>query len=99
MCCLKYENATYQALKKGMPDVGDRIVTQDGTAVVVDSNILMNQVKARRVLEEKTADTPEKLSTEFYLYKKEDITRIIGKKKKRQTEAAPGPTAAASPRE
>jgi cell fate regulator YaaT (PSP1 superfamily) len=89
MCCLKYENDTYQALKKGMPDPGDRITTQDGVAAVMDSNILMGQVKARLILEEKTATAPEKLSTEIRLYKKEDIKRITGKRKKRQTEDAP----------
>jgi cell fate regulator YaaT (PSP1 superfamily) len=83
MCCLKYENATYQTLKKGMPEVGDRITTDDGVSVVMDSNILMNQVKSRLILEERTADTPEKLSSEFYIYKKEDIRRITGKRKKR----------------
>jgi cell fate regulator YaaT (PSP1 superfamily) len=86
MCCLKYENDTYLALKKGMPETGDHITTQDGMALVLDSNILMNQIKTRLVLEEKTADSPEKLSTEFYMYKKEDIRRIIGKKKRQRKE-------------
>jgi cell fate regulator YaaT (PSP1 superfamily) len=97
MCCLKYENDTYQALKKGMPDVGDRIATKDGVAVVFDSNILMDRIKTRLVLEERTSDMPEKLSTEFYLYKKEDIKRIIGKRKKRQANGAPDLPAAALP--
>ncbi|MDR1247643.1 MAG: stage 0 sporulation family protein [Clostridiales Family XIII bacterium] len=86
MCCLKYENATYQALRKGMPDAGDRIATNDGNAVVVDSNILMNQIKARLIIEEKTVDTPLKLSSEFRFYKKEDIKRITAKRKKRHAE-------------
>jgi cell fate regulator YaaT (PSP1 superfamily) len=99
MCCLKYENATYQALKKGMPDVGDRIATNDGVAVVIDSNILMNQVKARLVLEDKTVDAPEKekLSSEFHVYKKDDIKRIMGKRKKRHTEEPPEQTAEVLP--
>jgi hypothetical protein len=70
-----------------MPDSGDRITTQDGVAVVMDSNILMGQVKARLIVEEKTAAAPEKLSTEIHLYKKEDIKRITGKRKKRQEDA------------
>jgi cell fate regulator YaaT (PSP1 superfamily) len=95
MCCLKYENATYQALKKGMPDVGDRIATDDGVAVVMDANILMNQIKARLIVEERTNDTHEKLSTELYFYKKEDVKRISGKRKKPRSEDAQGPAAAA----
>ncbi|MDR0424469.1 MAG: stage 0 sporulation family protein [Clostridiales Family XIII bacterium] len=86
MCCLKYENETYQVLRKGMPDIGDRVVTSDGMGVVIDSNTLMSQIKTRLVLEEKTADSPEKLSTEFYFYKKADIKKIIGKKRKRVKE-------------
>ncbi|MDR1136373.1 MAG: stage 0 sporulation family protein [Clostridiales Family XIII bacterium] len=86
MCCLKYENETYQGLRKGMPDVGDKVTTQDGLALVIDSNILMSQIKTRLVLEERTPDSPEKLSTEFYFYKKDEIKRIIGKKRKRAKE-------------
>jgi cell fate regulator YaaT (PSP1 superfamily) len=89
MCCLKYENDTYQALKKGMPDTGDRITTKDGVAVVMDANILMGRVKARSVLEERTSAAPEKLSTEICVYKKDDIKRIAGRRKKRQSEDAP----------
>jgi cell fate regulator YaaT (PSP1 superfamily) len=99
MCCLKYENATYQALKKGMPETGDRIVTDDGVALVTDVNILMSQVKTRLVMEEKTSDAPEKekLSSEFHIYKKDDIKRIIGKRKKRSTEEISIPSAEALP--
>ncbi|MDR3294596.1 MAG: stage 0 sporulation family protein [Clostridiales Family XIII bacterium] len=89
MCCLKYENDTYQELKKGMPNVGDRIETQDGLALVLESNVLMSHVKTRLVLEEKTATSPQKLSTEFYAYKKDDIKRIIGKKKSGRKEEEP----------
>lgn len=81
MCCLKFENEVYHELKKGMPDVGERVKTHDGLAVVVDSNILENKIKTRLILEEKTQDKPEKLSTEFYCYTKEEIKRM-GKHKK-----------------
>jgi hypothetical protein len=46
----------------------------------------MNQIKTRLILEERTADSPEKLSTEFYMYKKEDIRRITGKRKRPRKE-------------
>lgn len=81
MCCLKFENDVYHELKKGMPDAGERIKTRDGLAVVVDANILENKIKSRLVLEEKTEDKPEKLSTEFYFYKKEEIKRLDKHKK------------------
>ena len=76
MCCLKYENDTYMDMRRGMPDVGERIKTRDGIALVVESNILENKIKTRIVLEEKDGDKPEKLSTEFYTYKKQEIKRF-----------------------
>ncbi|MCI9598408.1 MAG: stage 0 sporulation family protein [Firmicutes bacterium] len=87
MCCLKYENEVYVEFKKGMPDPGERIRTPDGMAVVVDTNILENSIKTRLILEEgnKEKDRQEKLSTEFYNYKKQEIKRLgKGKKKKKQ---------------
>jgi cell fate regulator YaaT (PSP1 superfamily) len=79
MCCLKYENDIYYELRRGMPEVGERIKTEDGIGVVMESNILENKIKVRLVLEEKTPDKPEKLSTDFYFYKKQQITRLDAK--------------------
>ncbi|MCQ2552459.1 MAG: stage 0 sporulation family protein [Clostridia bacterium] len=75
MCCLQYENETYCELRKGMPDVGERITTRDGKALVFDVNILENKIKTRLVLEEASDENPEKLSTEYYIYGKEEIRR------------------------
>ncbi len=78
MCCLKFENEVYTHLKKGMPSVGERIKTPDGMAIVTDVNILENIIKVRLVVEpgSKEKDVEEKLSTELYSYKKEEIRRI-----------------------
>ncbi|MBR7147776.1 MAG: stage 0 sporulation protein, partial [Firmicutes bacterium] len=87
MCCLKYENDVYHQLKKGMPDVGEHIKTPDGMAVVVETNLLENKIKTRIVVEKKNGDNPEKLSTDFYTYKKEDIRRIEkGRKREKDDE-------------
>lgn len=88
MCCLKYENDVYCELKKGMPDVGERVKTPDGFAVVVETNLLENKVKTRLVLDEDSKDKsqPEKLSTEFYTYKKEELKRLNKGKKKKKNE-------------
>ena len=85
MCCLKFENDVYTHMKKGMPSVGERIRTPDGMAVVTDVNILENIIKTRLVLEEasKSSDREEKLSTEFYNYKKEEIKRVSRKHNKK----------------
>lgn len=82
MCCLKYENDIYYELRKGMPEVGERIKTDDGMGIVQETNILENKIKVRLVLEEKTQDRPEKLSTDYYIYKKQQITRIDAKETK-----------------
>ena len=58
-----------------MPEAGERIKTPDGPAVVQEANILENKIVARWVLEEKSADKPEKLSEDTYTYKKQQITR------------------------
>ena len=76
MCCLKYENDVYAELRKGMPEQGERIKTPDGIAVVIESNILENTVKTRLVVEEKSADKPEKLSSEVSTFKKQQISRF-----------------------
>lgn len=87
MCCLKYENDIYLEMKKGMPDYGERIKTPNGIAVVFDVKILEDVIKTRLILEERTETKPEKLSTEFYLYKKQDIERMgLGKKNKKDRE-------------
>jgi Uncharacterized homolog of PSP1 len=83
MCCLKFENDIYYELRKGMPETGEKIKTADGFAIVVETpNILENKIKTRLILEEKTQDRPEKLSTDFYTYKKQEITRIDAKESK-----------------
>ena len=75
MCCLQYENDTYIELKKGMPDVGEYVITPDGRAVVDDVNIFRNRVKTRLVLEEGSEDKPDKLSSEYYFYDNEEVKR------------------------
>ena len=80
MCCLKYENDVYTELKKGMPRKGDRIKTEDGEAVVVDSNLLEGTVKVRLFTDEKEEDGSDKLSSDIFVYKKEDVKRLAGKK-------------------
>ena len=77
MCCLKFENEVYAKLKKGMPNTNERVKTPDGMAIVVDTNILESTVRTRLVLEEASPenDNEEKLSTEFYIYDKDEVKR------------------------
>lgn len=80
MCCLKFENDVYCELRRGMPDVGEKVKTPDGMAIVVESNILGNRIKVHTIIEEKEGDRPEKLSSEAEIYTKEQIRRLGNKK-------------------
>jgi len=89
MCCLKYENDIYMELRRGMPDVGEKIKTPDGLAKVIETNILENVIKARLYTEDKPRgkkgeehqeDMEEKLSSDVYTYKKQEIKRFEKRK-------------------
>ena len=47
MCCLKYEQDQYEAVRKQMPKVGKEVVTPDGNGVVSDLNIIRETVRVR----------------------------------------------------
>jgi len=47
MCCLKYEQETYEQLRKRMPRIGKDIITPDGVATVLEINVLKEMVKVR----------------------------------------------------
>lgn len=77
MCCLKYEHDTYLALRKGMPNRGDRVLTEEGPAVVFDTNILLEAVKVRHIVKDRE-DNPE-LGEDVVTYKKDQIKAILKK--------------------
>ena len=88
MCCLKYENDVYMEMKKDMPEQGEKIKIPEGMAIVMESNILQNKVKSRLIIEEedKENDIHGKLSTELYIYSKEEIQRLGRKSAARSVE-------------
>lgn len=80
MCCLKFENDVYLELRRGMPEAGERIKTPDGMGIVMESNILEDKIKVRMIIEEKTEDRQEKLSSDYSIFTKQQIRRLGGKK-------------------
>lgn len=56
MCCLKYEQDTYEELLEKMPNVGDIVTTPQGRGIVVDTYTLLERVKAKVKLEDGTED-------------------------------------------
>ncbi len=73
MCCLKYEYDTYVQIRVGMPNRGDKVKTPDGKAYVVDTNILLEQVKVRHIIK---TSPHEELSEDIVPYTKSDIKVI-----------------------
>jgi cell fate regulator YaaT (PSP1 superfamily) len=47
MCCLKYEQDTYEQIRKRMPRVGKDILTPEGVGTVADINVLKETVRVR----------------------------------------------------
>lgn len=80
MCCLKYENDIYMELRKGLPDNGEKVKTRDGMGKVIETNILESKVKVRLYTGEKDDDGNEKLGTEIFTYKNEEVKRLSQRK-------------------
>lgn len=80
MCCLKFENDVYCELRKGMPEVNEKVMTPDGLALVIDSNILENKVKVRLFQYEEDSDKQDKLFPDIIIYTKDQIKRFTGKR-------------------
>lgn len=83
MCCLKYENDVYSELKKGMPNTGEQIKTDEGLALVIETNILEGKVKYRLIEEgdDSSTDISERLSSQVYVVEKGEFRRL-GKNKR-----------------
>ncbi len=47
MCCLKYEQDTYEQTRKRMPKVGKEVIVPDGRGVVWDVNVIKETVKVK----------------------------------------------------
>ena len=45
LCCLKYENDNYTEYKKGLPDVGQRIKTENGEGKVISVDVFKKTYK------------------------------------------------------
>ncbi|NMA48679.1 MAG: stage 0 sporulation family protein [Tissierellia bacterium] len=56
MCCLKYEQETYEGLLVNMPSVGSIIDAPDGIGVVISSYTLLQRVRAKVKLADGTED-------------------------------------------
>ena len=48
-CCLVYEQETYAELRKGLPKLGKRVVTEQGEGRVVEVDVLRQRVRVSLV--------------------------------------------------
>ena len=60
MCCLRYEDSTYESLRKKLPHKQTNVRTEDGEGVVIDSQILTQLVlvKLDGLVEDRPAIPP-----------------------------------------
>ncbi|MGP1569614.1 MAG: PSP1 domain-containing protein [Eubacteriales bacterium] len=80
MCCLKYENDLYLELRKGMPEVGEKVKIDNDFAIVVDLKIIDEKVSIRRLIPVKGEE--DKLSDQIETFKKSEIKRLFTEKAK-----------------
>ncbi len=80
MCCLKYEQDQYEAIRKKMPKVGKEVITPDGNGVVWDLNVIKETVRVR---------IQKGDSSELKDYPMEDVQRVGGQQPAPKATEAP----------
>ncbi len=94
MCCLKYEQDSYESMRKLMPRVGKDVITPDGRGIVIDNNVITEKTKVRITLPD---GTPELREYHFSVVRKpgtpeeEEAVRLelVAHAKARETEEEP----------
>ena len=71
MCCLNYENAEYERVRKAMPDFGQSVETPDGAGRVIGLNVLSEVVKIKL----KSRETPVEYDLDELNEAKEQIKK------------------------
>ena len=81
MCCLGYEQSTYEAYWKETPAVGSLVKTPDGDGSVVDANVLGRQVKVKFT-------KGDDISFKMFPVDEVSVLRSSGKKDKKENAPA-----------
>lgn len=71
MCCLKYEEESYQEIKDRLPDVGEIVMTPEGQGKIIAVKLLREQFKVAVEKKEKN-----KVVREIITFKAEDVQVI-----------------------
>lgn len=67
---------SYTELRKGLANPGEKILTSEGPAIVIDNNVLLESVKVRLILNENLDKKELDLSDDIYVFHKNEIKRI-----------------------
>jgi hypothetical protein len=59
MCCLQYEQACYEEMKRKMPRLNREVQTPDGVGTAVENNVITEKTKVRLPLPDGTIDVRE----------------------------------------
>lgn len=86
MCCLKYEQDTYEAARKRVPRVGREVVTADGPGHVLDINALKEKLRVKVQLKDGTIDIREYAFEEIARKGEEPPTPIAPEKEEASEE-------------
>ena len=81
MCCLGYEQSTYEAYWKETPAVGSLVKTPEGEGNVVDANVLGRQVKVKFT-------KGDDISFKMFAVDEVSVLRSSGKKDKKENAPA-----------
>ena len=76
MCCLKYENDVYLELRKGLPDVNEKVNTKEGLGKVIETDVLQGKVKVRIYTGEKDENGADKLGSDIFVYGRDEVERL-----------------------
>lgn len=79
MCCLNYEESTYEKYWKETPNIGSFVKTPDGNGAVVDANVLKGEIKVKFVKGEDIS---------FKTYAVKDVVRLSNNQHKNKKEEA-----------
>ena len=70
MCCLKYEQDTYEEVREYLPKVGALVETSEGKGEVVESSVLYEKVKVKM-------DSPDSNTKTIKEFSMHDVKEII----------------------
>ncbi len=81
MCCLKYEQSTYELAHKKMPPVGAEVKTEHGTGKIVDVNVITEKVKV-------TVNVGDEIELHEYPYENVKVLKWPKRNNKEEKESA-----------